>query len=356
MHIGKASVKLEAPVFVECTASVVGDKESEGPLGDGFDVVVKDPMFGEDTWEKAESRLQEMTVDKLFMKSGLQSSDVQYIFGGDLLGQLIATSFGVQKFEIPVFGLYGACSTFGEAMSLGALAVSAGAADRVIAVASSHFASAEKQFRFPLEYGNQRPAASTWTVTGCGAAMLWSGSDTVGAAQKSQAAKPPKANNSETPKVKITAFTTGKIVDYGVKDSMNMGAAMAPAAADLIENNIKDFEINAGYYDKIITGDLGVIGSGILTDMLLEKGIDISANHLDCGVMMYDAQTQDTKAGGSGCGCSASVFSSHIYANLTSGKWKRVLLVPTGALLSTVSYNEGQSVPGIAHGVVIESE
>jgi stage V sporulation protein AD len=348
MHIGKASVKLETPVFVECTASVVGEKESEGPLGEGFDVVVKDPMFGEDTWEKAESRLQEMTADKLFMKSGLQGSDVQYIFAGDLLGQLIATSFGLQKFEIPLFGLYGACSTFGEAMSLGALAVSAGAADRVIALASSHFASAEKQFRFPLEYGNQRPAASTWTVTGCGAAMLWSGEKTAGGTQKSQTAK--------TPKVKITAFTTGKIVDYGVKDSMNMGAAMAPAAADLIENNIKDFEINADYYDKIITGDLGVIGSGILTDMLLEKGIDISSNHLDCGVMMYDAQTQETKAGGSGCGCSASVFSSHIYRNLSEGKWKRVLLVPTGALLSTVSYNEGQSVPGIAHGVVIEAE
>jgi stage V sporulation protein AD len=239
----------------------------------------------------------------------------------------------------------------------------------VIAVASSHFASAEKQFRFPLEYGNQRPAASTWTVTGCGAAMLWSGTEeadaeTAGGTQKSTIAKNPKANNPETPKannpkspkVKITAFTTGKIVDYGVKDSMNMGAAMAPAAADLIENNIKDFGINAKYYDKIITGDLGVIGSGILIDMLLGKGIDISANHLDCGVMMYDAQTQETKAGGSGCGCSASVFSSHIYDNLKSGKWKRVLLVPTGALLSTVSYNEGQSVPGIAHGVVIESE
>jgi stage V sporulation protein AD len=356
MHIGKASVKLESPVFVECTASVVGEKESEGPLGDGFDVVVKDPMFGEDTWEKAESRLQEMTADKLFMKSGLKSSDVQYIFAGDLLGQLIATSFGLQKFEIPLFGLYGACSTFGEAMSLGALAVSAGAADRVIALASSHFASAEKQFRFPLEYGNQRPAASTWTVTGCGAAMLWSGTETAGGTQKSPTANPPKENTLETPKVKITAFTTGKIVDYGVKDSMNMGAAMAPAAADLIENNIKDFGINAKHYDKIITGDLGVIGSGILIDMLLEKGIDISANHLDCGVMMYDAQTQETKAGGSGCGCSASVFSSHIYGNLKSGKWKRVLLVPTGALLSTVSYNEGQSVPGIAHGVVIESE
>lgn len=336
MHIGKASIRLEKPVYIEYAASVVGQKESEGPLGDGFDVVVPDPMFGEDNWEKAESRLQEMTIDKLFIKSGLKYDDVQYMFAGDLLGQLIATSFGLKKYEIPLFGLYGACSTFGEAVSLGSLTVAAGGAERVVALASSHFASAEKQFRFPLEYGNQRPAASSWTVTGCGAVIL---SDAI---------------NGNGSKVVVKGFTTGKIVDYGIKDSMNMGAAMAPAAADLIENNIKDFGIEPSYYDKIITGDLGSIGSKILIDMLIEKGIDISGNHTDCGVLMFDSQTQDTKAGGSGCGCSASVFSSYIYNNLFEGRWNRVLLIPTGALLSTVSYNEGQSVPGIAHGVVIE--
>lgn len=336
MHIGKASIRLEKPVYIECAASVVGQKESEGPLGDGFDVIVPDPMFGEDNWEKAESRLQEMTIDKLFVKSGFKYDDVQYMFAGDLLGQLIATSFGLKKYEIPLFGLYGACSTFGEAVSLGSLTVAAGGARKVVALASSHFASAEKQFRFPLEYGNQRPAASSWTVTGCGAVILSDDIDENGC------------------KVVVKGFTTGKIVDYGIKDSMNMGAAMAPAAADLIENNIKDFGIEPSYYDKIITGDLGSIGSKILIDMLMEKGIDISGNHADCGVLMFDSQTQDTKAGGSGCGCSAAVFSSYIYNNLCEGRWKRVLLVPTGALLSTVSYNEGQSVPGIAHGVVIE--
>lgn len=337
MHAGKASILLDRPVYIESTASVVGQKESEGPLGDGFDVVVRDSMFGEDNWEKAESRLQEMTIDKLFIKSGLKYEDVQYMFAGDLLGQLIATSFGLKKYEIPLFGLYGACSTFGEALSLGSFMVSAGGADRVISLASSHFASAEKQFRFPLEYGNQRPAASTWTVTGCGGVIL--SSDMI-------------CSEKNLPVVK--GFTTGKIVDYGVKDSMNMGAAMAPAAADLIENNLKDLDLEVSYYDRIITGDLGSIGSKILMDMLMEKGIDISCNHMDCGVEIFDAQTQETKAGGSGCGCSASVFCSYIYKNLIEGKWKRLLMIPTGALLSTVSYNEGQSVPGIAHGVMIE--
>ncbi len=341
LHLGKASIRLEKNVYIECTSSVVGQKENEGPLGGGFDIVVEDPMFGEDAWEKAESRLQEMTVDKLFIKSGFNYSDAQYIFAGDLLGQLIATSFGLKRFEIPLFGLYGACSTFGEALSLGSLMVSSGGADRVVAVASSHFASAEKQFRFPLEYGNQRPASSSWTVTGCGAVLL---SKDRNASLKSAGAG-----------VAITGFTTGKIVDFGVKDSMNMGAVMAPAAADLIYNNLKDFGAEPSYYDQIITGDLGTVGSGILTELLLEKGVDISAVHNDCGVMIYDAQTQETKAGGSGCGCSASVFCSYIYENIMSKRWKRVLLVPTGALLSTTSYNEGQTVPAIAHGVVIEA-
>lgn len=334
MQKGNASILLDKPVYVEATASVVGQKEGEGPLAEEFDIIENDPMFGVDNWEKAESTLQGKTIDKLFIKSGLKYEDVRYIFAGDLLGQLIASSFGIKKYGIPFFGLYGACSTFGEALSLGAFTVANDGADRVIAMASSHFASAEKQFRFPLEYGNQRPMASTWTVTGCGAVIL---------------------SKIKSP-VKVTGFTTGRIVDYGVKDSMNMGAAMAPAAADLIETNLNDFGVNANYYDKIITGDLGTVGSKILQDILLEKGIELLANHTDCGILMFDSQLQDTKAGGSGCGCSAATFCGHIYNNLKDGKWKRVLLVPTGALLSTVSYNEGESIPGIAHGVVIESE
>jgi len=332
MMIGKQSVRFDKGIFIEATATVVGEKENQGPLGGLFDVVVEDPMAGEENWEKAESKLQEKAIDKLFIKSSYKKEDVRYIFAGDLLGQLIATSFGLKKYDIPVFGLYGACSTFAEGLSLAAITVSSGAADNVIAVASSHFASAEKQFRFPLEYGNQRPKSSTWTVTGCGAAMV---------------------TKNET-SIKIAGITTGKIVDYGVKDSMNMGACMAPAAADLIAANLRDFEVDASYYDRIITGDLGSVGRTILIDLLAEKGIHIQNNYMDCGIEIYDPESQDTKAGGSGCGCSAVTFGSYIMNNLLSGTWNRVLFIPTGALLSTVSYNEGQSVPGIAHGVVIE--
>ncbi len=330
---GKQSVVFDKPVYIEAVASVVGEKEGQGPKGECFDIVANDPMVNANTWEEAESKLQELAVDKLFDKSNIKKDDVRYLLGGDLLGQLIATSFGLKKYEIPLFGLYGACSTFGEALSLGAMAVSGGFAESVVALASSHFASAEKQFRFPLEYGNQRPPASTWTVTGCGAAMV----------------------TSKQTSVKIAAITTGTIVDYGVKDSMNMGACMAPAAAALIAANLKDLEVDENYYDKIITGDLGTVGQKILIDLLKEKGYDIANRHMDCGIEIYDAKEQDTKAGGSGCGCSAVIFCGYVIDKLLRGEWKRVLLVPTGALLSTVSYNEGKSVPGIAHGVVIES-
>ena len=332
MQKGNASILLDKPVYVEATASVVGQKEGEGPLAEEFDIIENDPMFGVDNWEKAESTLQGKTIDKLFIKSGLKYEDVRYIFAGDLLGQLIASSFGIKKYGIPFFGLYGACSTFGEALSLGAFTVANDGADRVIAMASSHFASAEKQFRFPLEYGNQRPMASTWTVTGCGAVIL---------------------SKIKSP-VKVTGFTTGRIVDYGVKDSMNMGAAMAPAACETIETHFKDFGINPKEYDKIITGDLGTVGSEILTTMLKERGYEISRQHEDCGVKIFDDETQNTGAGGSGCGCSASVLSAYYLPKIASGELKKILFVPTGALLSPVSFNEGQSVPGIAHAVVIE--
>ena len=329
---GSQSFKFDIPVYIEQTASVVGEKESEGPLGRMFDVVIKDPMSGKDNWEQAESALQETVVDKLLMKTSYKKEQIRYILSGDLLGQLIATSFGISKYEIPHFGIYGACSTFGEALSLGALIIYECAADRLICMASSHFASAEKQFRFPLEYGNQRPKASTWTVTGSGAAVI----------------------TNERQPVAITGITTGKIIDYGVKDSMNMGACMAPAAADLIVANFKDFDTDEKYYDRIITGDLGTVGREILINLVKEKGYDISQIHMDCGIEIFDPQKQGTHAGGSGCGCSAVVFSSYIIDNVRDGKWKRILFIPTGALLSTVSYNEGQSVPGIAHGVIVE--
>ncbi len=397
---GKQTVVLDKPVWVESAVSVVGQKEGEGPLGKYFDVIVKDPMVDTNTWEEAESKLQEIAVDKLFEKSSVAKEDVRYMLAGDLLGQLIATSFGLEKYKIPLFGLYGACSTFGEAASLGAMLVAGGYGDNIIALASSHFASAEKQFRYPLEYGNQRPPASTWTVTGCGAMMLSSGmSGSSGSGEKKMSsgglgseaqkmssgvsgsgeqklsagmsgsgqAKPATAQGMAEPShtgqsagknigVKIAGMTIGKIVDFGVKDSMNMGACMAPAAADLIISNFKDLEIDGNYYDKIITGDLGTVGRKILLDLLREKGIDIAERYTDCGIEIFDAENQDTKAGGSGCGCSAVTACSYIMHNLKEGRWKRVLLIPTGALLSTVSYNEGKSVPGIAHGVIFEAE
>lgn len=346
---GKQTVLLDSPVWVESAASIVGQKEGEGPLGKYFDVIVEDPMVNTNTWEEAESKLQEMAVDKLFQKSSVTKEDVRYMLAGDLLGQLIATSFGLEKYKIPLFGLYGACSTFGEAVSLGAMLVAGDYGDNIIALASSHFASAEKQFRYPLEYGNQRPPASTWTVTGCGAMML---SACRGKAKPEAAAK----NTAKDIGVRVAGMTTGKIVDFGVKDSMNMGACMAPAAADLIISNFKDLEIDVNYYDKIITGDLGTVGRKILLDLLREKGIDIADRYTDCGIEIFDAENQDTKAGGSGCGCSAVTACSYIMHNLKEGRWKRVLLIPTGALLSTVSYNEGKSVPGIAHGVIFEAE
>ena len=246
----------------------------------------------------------------------------------------MATSFGLQSFEIPLFGLYGACSTAGESLALAAMTVAAGYADVVGAVTSSHFASAEKQFRFPLEYANQRPLSATWTVTGSGAYVL----------------------STQRTHVKISGITTGKIVDYGIHDSLNMGAAMAPAAADTIAAHFADFGSKPEEYDRIITGDLGTVGQEILFDLLKKKGYDIENNHSDCGIEIFDAKEQDTDAGGSGCGCSASVLAGYILPKIACGDWKRVLFVPTGALMSKVSFYEGNSVPGIAQGVVLEWE
>ena len=330
--IGKQSVLFENPPYLIEGASIVGQKEGEGPLGKCFDVVEQDPMLGMETWEEAESLLQKEAIQKVLLKSNMTKDDIRYIFAGDLLGQLIATTFGILEFEIPFFGLYGACSTIGEALSIAAITVEGGNADNVIAVASSHFASAERQFRFPLAYGNQRPYAATWTVTGCGAVVVGK--------QKGFA--------------KITGITTGKIVDYGVKDAQNMGACMAPAAAEVIYQHFKDFNSTPGDYDKIITGDLWIVVKTILFDLFMEIGYDISKVNMDCGIEMFDAGTQDTHAGGSGCGCAATVLTGYIFKQLKKKAFKKILFIPTGALMSPVSFNEGNSVPGIAHCVMIE--
>lgn len=329
---GKQSIEYHEAPHIISSASVVGPKEGEGPLGEWFDLVAPDAGLGEETWEEAESTLQKEALQTAIGKAQLMTQQVRYLFGGDLLAQLIATSFGNGDAQIPLFGLYGACSTCGESLALASMAVAGGYADYAAALTSSHFGSAEKEFRFPMGYGNQRPLSASWTVTGSGAFIL--------------AAKGGH--------VKITGVTPGRIIDMGIKDNMNMGACMAPAACDTIYQNFMDFNRQAQDYDKIFTGDLGTVGQKIVIDLLKEKGFDISGQHMDCGIEIYDAQKQDTHAGGSGCGCSAVVLAALILPRLRKGVWKRVLFVPTGALLSKVSFNEGQTIPGIAHAIVLE--
>lgn len=338
---GKASIELEKKVYILNSASIVGKKEGEGPLGDLFDMVGEDDLFGCNTWEEAESNLQKDAVYMALGKAGKKPEDIRYLFAGDLLGQSIATSFGLATYQVPLLGVYGACSTCGESLALGAMTVSAGYADYVACVTSSHFASAEKEFRFPLEYGNQRPLSATWTVTGSGAFVLGGRSET--------------DPQGQPPRAMITGMTVGRIVDYGLKDSMNMGACMAPAAADTLVQHFQDFDAEPEDFDRIITGDLGSVGQTVLLDLLRDKGYDIARQHMDCGIEIFDAQSQDTHAGGSGCGCSAVTLSAYILRQLEQHHWKKVLFMPTGALLSKTSFNEGKSVPGIAHAVVLEA-
>lgn len=329
---GSQSIQFDIAPYIMSSASVVGRKEGEGPLGKYFDRVGEDDRFGEETWEAAESRMQKEACLLTLQKAKVTPEEVRYLYGGDLLRQGIATSMGTEALQIPMFGLYGACSTSGEALALSAMAVAAGYGEMMLAVTSSHFGSAEKEFRFPLAYATQRPLSAHWTVTGSGAFLV----------------------GKKRSHVRITGVTVGKIVDYGLKDSQNMGACMAPAACDTILRNLEDFGREERDYDKIITGDLGYVGQSILFDLVRKKGKDIKSNHMDCGMAIFDQNTQDTHAGGSGCGCAATTLSAYILPKIEKGEWKRALFVPTGALMSTVSYNEGESVPGIAHGIVLE--
>ncbi len=321
----------EAPYLIS-SGSVVGSKEAEGPLAKLFDMTNQDDLFGANTWEEAESTMQKEACVLALGKAHVQAEEVRYLFGGDLLRQGIATSMGVEALQIPMFGLYGACSTSGEALALSAMSTAAGYGEYMLAVTSSHFGSAEKEFRFPLGYASQRPLSASWTVTGSGAFLVGT--------RKSH--------------VRITGVTVGKIVVIGLKDSQNLGACLAPAAADTISANLSDFGRSPESYDRIVTGDLGYIGQSILFDMMKQRGTDIEKMHIDCGMKIFDQDTQDTHAGGSGCGCAAVTLSAYVLPKLIKGEWKRVLFVPTGALMSTVSYNEGASVPGIAHGIVLE--
>lgn len=326
-RIGNYTIKFENPPSILGYASVVSKKESQGPLADLFDVVNEDTSFGQSSWEKAESKMQKIASKKALEKSSIKSTDLNYICAGDLLNQCIGSSFANRDSKIPYIGVYGACSNMALTLTMSAMAIDGGFANNTLSLTSSHFCAAERQYRFPLEYGGQRPQTSQWTVTGAGAVVLGE-------------------FNSKKPY--IAYATTGRIVDLGVKDANNMGAAMAPSAFDTISNFFNDTNTKPSDYDLIITGDLGKIGSKLLIKLFDKVSVDISKNHDDCGKMIFE-QTQDVHAGGSGCGCSASVLCSYILKNMENGTFKNIIFAATGALLSTTSTLQGESIPSVCH-------
>ena len=314
-------------------ASVVGKKEGQGPLAKEFDEIYPDTTMGEDSWEKAESLYLKTAIKKAISKSGLQKSDIDVICSGDLLNQCIGSSFGIRDFGLPFCGVYGACSTMALSLCMTTLMIETGAFSNCVAATSSHFCSAEKQFRKPLEYGGQRPPSAQWTVTGSGAVVL---------------------GRDGGRGVYIDKIHLGTIQDLGILDSNNMGAAMAPAAKKTISDFLNDTGTKPDDYDAIFTGDLGSVGTELLYElMLMEDGVDLGRVHKDCGLMIFEREKQDVHAGGSGCGCSGSVLCSHILSGMHSGKYSNILFVATGALMSTVSSLQGQTIPGIAHLVNI---
>ena len=331
-RIGSQTVELRnRPKLISAT-SVVGPKESEGPLGEYFDIKLKDDKNGKETYEKAESSILYTSITESIKKGNLTEKDIDYLLCGDLQNQITSSNFAARDIKIPFIGLYGACSTFSLSLSLGAMFVDGGFANYVVSGASSHFSSAERQFRYPLEYGSQRSATCQWTVTGAGSVLIGK-----------------EGNYPE-----VTHITTGKVKDYSIKDVNNMGAAMAPSAADTIYRHFKDTGRDENYYDCIATGDLGRFGRQITEAMMKELGYDISKTYIDCGESIYDSGRQDTYSGGSGCGCSASVFTGYFYKQLLKGKISKILIISTGALMSPTTSFQGESIPGIAHAVSIE--
>lgn len=329
---GRQTVLLYNKPKIISSAGVVGKKEGEGPLGKEFDRIFEDGRMNESSWEKAESALQKAAIETAFEKAKLTPEDADMLFAGDLLGQSIGTTFGVRSLGIPFAGLYGACSTMALSLGLAGVFVNCGASNRAVAATSSHFCSAERQFRLPLEYGGQRPPQAQWTATAAGAAIV----DLMG-------------NGPE-----IESMTFGRICDYGVTDANNMGAAMAPAAADTINALLTQTNQKVKDFDLFITGDLGAIGSKLLVDLLREEHkIDLENRHKDCGTMIYKIDAQDVNSGGSGCGCSASVICTHFMNKLRSGELRRIVFIGTGALMSTVSSQQGESIPTVAHAVVL---
>lgn len=333
VRIGKQTIRfLEKPVILS-SAAIVGPKEGRGPLAKGFDRIMENAENGQNSYELAEHKMILEACHKCLEKADVQPETVQAFLGGDLLNQIISTSLSAREMKIPFLGLYGACSTMAESLLIGSILCDGGYAQPVLCTAGSHYCTAERQFRYPLEYGNQRTPAAQWTVTGAGACLL---------------------GNKHNGLACITHGTMGRVVDLGITDANNMGAAMAPAAADTLSAFFCDTGKTAQDFDHIFTGDLGMIGSSLLKELMKQKGFDLPDDtYQDCGMLIFD-EKDDIHAGASGCGCSASVLSAHILPRLHSGEWKRVLFMATGALMSTTSSQQGESIPGIAHAILME--
>ena len=329
--MGNQTIYFKNKPRIVATSTIAGPKECAGIIGRYVETALSDDMYGESTYEKAECKMLSHVIDGAIVNAGRKREEVDMIVSGDLLNQIISASFAARDFSIPFLGVYGACSTMAESLAVGAAFIDGGFCRRVVAATGSHFASAERQYRYPLELGCTRPPQAQWTVTGAGGALI----------------------AAEGDGIKITSATLGKVVDFGVTDVNNMGAAMAPAAADTILAHFRGTKENEEAYDLIVTGDLGALGSRILKDLTWEKGLDISKNHVDCGEIIYNV-IEDEFQGGSGAGCSAVVLNSYLHAKMMTGAIKRILFVATGALLSTVSSGQGESIPCIAHAVTLE--
>ncbi len=333
-RLGRQTVRFDLPPSILGAASIVGKKEGKGPLAHSFDEIREDTKFGQDTWEKAETQMQTLALGRALEKAGISQEELDMLFAGDLLNQCIGTGFAARGSRVPFYGLYGACSTMAEGLSLAAMAVEGGFAKRAAAMTSSHFASAERQYRLPLEYGGQRTPTAQWTVTGSGAVILG----------RHQA--PPY----------IRGITTGRVIDLGITDANNMGAAMAPAFADTVAAHFRDTGLGPRDYDLVVSGDLGTVGRDLAEELLRREGFSLGDRLADCGTMIYDLSRQDVHGGGSGCGCSAVVLCGHLLSRLESRKYRNILFCGTGALLSPVSTQQGQSIPAICHGVAISME
>ena len=336
-RIGNSTIVLPNRPRLVSSAAIAGKKEGDGPLRDEFDQIITDDLFGEETWEKAESRFQYTAADLAIQRAGLTHGQIDAALGGDLLNQIMAASLAVRELHTPFLGLYGACSTMAESLCLASMLVDGGYLQNAVCTASSHFCTAERQYRFPLEYGNQRPPTAQWTVTGAGSAVV--------------------SSDERLPAIcRSTHVTLGRIVDMSIKDANNMGAAMAPAAADTLHRHLTDLGRTPADYDLIISGDLGRVGHDLLLTLMQERGMPLDPNrYIDCGLEVFSPD-QDTHAGGSGCGCSAVVLCGHILRRFQRGELRRVLFMATGALLSTTSSQQGDSIPGIAHAIVLEAD